>query len=81
MTLFPRSLLWRTMLLLAILMVAGQFAWLQIFRTRVFGRIADERVAAALGADRSSALDQLEARIQFSLRENGNWLRFWLPSF
>ena len=32
MTLFPRSLLWRTMLLLAILMVAGQFAWLQIFR-------------------------------------------------
>ncbi|HLF75381.1 MAG TPA: FtsK/SpoIIIE domain-containing protein [Anaerolineales bacterium] len=56
-------------------------AWLQIFRTRVFGRIADERVAAALGADRSSALDQLEARIQFSLRENGNWLRFWLPSF
>ena len=32
MTLFPRSLLWRTVLLLALLMVAGQFAWLQIFR-------------------------------------------------
>ncbi|HEV8517711.1 MAG TPA: ATP-binding protein [Burkholderiales bacterium] len=32
MTLLPRSLLWRTMLLLAVLMVAGQFAWLQIFR-------------------------------------------------
>src|SRR5258708_33109036 len=32
MTLLPRSLLWRTMLLLAALMVAGHFAWLQIFR-------------------------------------------------
>jgi len=54
-------------------------SWLQIFRTRIFGRIADEHVASALGADKTSALDQLEARIQFSLRENGNWLRFWLP--
>ena len=32
MTLFPRSLLWRTVLLLALLMVAGHFASLQIFR-------------------------------------------------
>ena len=32
MTFFPRSLLWRTVLLLALLMVAGHFAWLQIFR-------------------------------------------------
>jgi len=55
-------------------------SWLQIFRTRIFGRIADEHVASALGADKTSALDTLEARIQFSLRENGNWLRFWLPS-
>ena len=31
MTLLPRSLLWRTVLLLALLMVAGQFASLQIF--------------------------------------------------
>lgn len=28
----PQSLLWRTMLLLALLLVAGNFAWLQIFR-------------------------------------------------
>jgi len=55
-------------------------SWLQNFRTRIFGRIADERFAGALGADKVSALDQLEARIQFSLRENENWLRFWLPS-
>ena len=32
MTLVPRSLLWRTVLLLALLMVAGHFAWLQLFR-------------------------------------------------
>ena len=56
-------------------------SWLQSFRTRIFGRIADQRMAGALGADKNSVLDQLEARIQFSLRENGNWLRFWLPSF
>jgi hypothetical protein len=55
--------------------------WLPSFRTRLFGRIAGERVAAALGADKASGVDRLEARIQFSLRENGNWLQFWLPSF
>jgi two-component system osmolarity sensor histidine kinase EnvZ len=32
MTLLPRSLLWRTVLLIALLMVAGQLAWLQLFR-------------------------------------------------
>jgi hypothetical protein len=56
-------------------------SWLQSFRTRIFGRIADQRMAGALGADKTSLLDQLEARMQFTLRENGNWLRFWLPSF
>ena len=55
-------------------------SWLQNFRTRIFGRITDEHIAEALGGDKASALDQLEARIQFSLPENGNWLRFWLPS-
>ena len=55
-------------------------AWLQNFRTRIFGHIGNGRVAEALSGDPSSRLDQLEARIQFSLRENQNWLRFWLPS-
>lgn len=55
-------------------------AWIPIFRSRIFGRIRDERVAGALGGDKASALDTLEAKIQFSLRENGNWIRFWLPS-
>lgn len=61
---------------------SGQVAsWLEFFRTRIFGRIEDGQVAAALGADKRSALDQLVEGIQFSLPENANWLRFWLPSF
>jgi hypothetical protein len=62
-------------------------SWLQNFRTRIFGRVANAGVAEALGGGQASGLDQLEARIQFSLRENDqrsrpaeNWLRFWLPS-
>jgi hypothetical protein len=55
-------------------------AWIPLFRTRVFGRIEKRHIAEAVGADPSSALDRLEAGIQFSLRENGNWLRFWLPN-
>jgi hypothetical protein len=55
-------------------------SWIPVFRTRIFGRIRNERVASALGGDKMSALDSLEVKIQFSLRENGNWIRFWLPS-
>jgi hypothetical protein len=55
-------------------------SWLQNFRTHIFGHIANARVAEALCGDQASGLDQLEARIQFSLREKENWLRFWLPS-
>jgi len=56
-------------------------SWIEIFRTRVFGRIANSSIAEALGGNKTAALDQLEAGIQFSLRENDTWLRFWLPSF
>jgi hypothetical protein len=55
-------------------------SWIPMFRTRVFGRIEKEGVAEALGGDKASALDRLEAGVQFSLRENGRWLRFWLPA-
>ena len=55
-------------------------AWLQNFQTRIFGRIANARVAEALGGDRLSSFDQLEAGTQFSLREKDKWLRLWLPS-
>lgn len=56
-------------------------SWLEFFRTRVFGHIEDEHIAAALGADKTSALDRLAEGVQFSLREKDDWLRFWLPRF
>lgn len=55
-------------------------SWIPMFRTRIFGRIVKNHIASALGSDPASALDRLEAGIQFSLRENGKWLQFWLPS-
>jgi hypothetical protein len=63
-------------------------SWLQSFRTRVFGRVANIGVAEALGGDKAAPLSQLEARHpdgadglrEFSMRERDNWLRFWLPS-
>jgi hypothetical protein len=54
--------------------------WVPMFRTRIFGRIEQRHIADALGADQTSMLEGLEAGIQFALRENGNWLRFWSPS-
>jgi len=55
-------------------------SWIPMFRTRLFGRIAKAQIASALGGGEASALERLEAGIQFSLRENGKWLKFWLPS-
>ena len=56
-------------------------SWIPIFRTRIFGRIRNERVAEVLSGNKASALDRLEAPIQFSLRENEKWVKFWLPGF
>lgn len=53
-------------------------SWIPIFRTRIFARISNERVAGALGGDKNAALDQFEAPNQFSLRENDAWVRFRL---
>ena len=51
-------------------------SWIPLFRTRIFGRIRNEKVGSALGGDKTSALDKLEAPNQFSLRENDSWIRF-----
>jgi len=53
-------------------------SWIPIFRTRIFSRISDERVADALGGDKHAALNQLDVPNQFSLRENDVWVRFRL---
>lgn len=51
-------------------------SWIPLFRTRIFGRIANDRVGSALGGDKVSALDKLTAPNQFALRENDSWIRF-----
>jgi len=56
-------------------------SWIPLFRTRIFGRIRNERVAEILSGDKASRLDKLEAPIQFSLRENEKWVNFWVPDF
>lgn len=56
-------------------------SWIPLFRTRIFGRIRNTRVAEALSSDRASELDKLEVPIQFSLRENEKWVKFWVPGF
>jgi hypothetical protein len=63
-------------------------SWLPNFRTRIFGRVANGRIAEALTGTRNAGLDRLEPGQQFALREmslpvasgeNNNWLRFRLP--
>lgn len=56
-------------------------SWIPLFCTRIFGRIRNERVAEILSSDKASGLDRLEAPIQFSLRENGKWVKFWVAGF
>jgi hypothetical protein len=51
-------------------------SWIPLFRTRIFGCIANDRVGSALGGDKVSALDKLTAPNQFALRENDSWIRF-----
>ena len=56
-------------------------SWIPIFRTRIFGRIQNERVAEILSSDPASELDRLEVPIQFSLRENEKWVKFRVAVF
>jgi len=54
-------------------------AWLEGFRTRIFGQIQDERTAEQLSGIPGSTLQHLQAGLQFALREGNDWLKFWIP--
>ncbi len=54
-------------------------AWLEAFRTRIFGLIADERTAGQLSGVPGSRLKRLQAGSQFALREGSDWLQFSIP--
>ena len=53
--------------------------WLEAFRTRIFGQIQDARTADRLTDISGSALRHLQAGLQFALREDDDWLKFWIP--
>lgn len=54
-------------------------AWLEAFRTRVFGQITDDRIADKLSGVANSELRHLQAGLQFALRQDDDWLKFWIP--
>jgi hypothetical protein len=54
-------------------------SWLEAFRTRIFGQIRDEHTAEDLAGISGSALQHLQAGLQFALREDDDWLKFWIP--
>jgi len=54
-------------------------SWLEAFRTRIFGNIQDDRTAEKLSDISGTSLSQLQAGLQFALREGDDWLKFWIP--
>ena len=54
-------------------------AWLEAFRTRIFGQIKDDPTAESLTNLPGTSLSHLQAGLQFVLREGDAWLRFWIP--
>ena len=54
-------------------------AWLEAFRTRIFGVIQDDHIADMLTGIPGSDLKHLQAGLQFALREGDDWLKFWIP--
>jgi hypothetical protein len=55
-------------------------AWMQFFRTRLFGSIQDPREALFVTGNPSHTLDHLAAGTQFAMREDDKLLNFWAPS-
>jgi hypothetical protein len=54
-------------------------AWLEAFRTRVFGQIGTSH-PCLFEKDDESIFRSLKAGVQFALREGRNWLKFWVPA-
>ena len=54
-------------------------AWLDFFRTRLFGYIRDSRDSHFVTGHSNKSLNDLTAGSQFTMREGNNWLNFWVP--
>jgi len=56
-------------------------SWLGLFPTHIFGFIHQPALADVLTGDPQAGLSVLVPGLQFSLKQDANWLQFWLPSF
>lgn len=54
--------------------------WLALFRTHIFGRIADPALNEQLTPLPGAPLNQLFPHAEFCLRQRSRWERFWLPA-
>ena len=54
-------------------------AWLEAFRTRVFGHI-EEIYPSLAEKDDETVFQSLQTGLQFTLREEQEWMKFWVPA-
>lgn len=55
-------------------------AWLDFFRTRLFGCIRDPQDSNFVTGHSNKSLNDLTAGTQFTMREGDDWLKFWTPT-
>jgi energy-coupling factor transporter ATP-binding protein EcfA2 len=54
--------------------------WLDLFNTHIFGYIQQPSLARSLTTDSISSFDSLVPGLEFDIKQQGEWLRFWLPA-
>ncbi len=54
--------------------------WFDLFNTRIFGYIQQPSLARALTKDSLSDFESLIPGLEFDIKQQGGWLRFWLPA-
>jgi hypothetical protein len=54
--------------------------WLDLFNTRIFGYIHEPSMARVIIADSLSDFENLTPGLEFDIKQQDGWLRFWLPS-
>jgi hypothetical protein len=59
--------------------MAPIFPWLDAFRTRIFGRMEDDRLACEWSSLPGVTFTGLRRGVDFALREGRQWIKFWLP--
>ncbi len=54
-------------------------AWLDFFRTRLFGHIQDASDAQSVAGENDEVFNKLLEGSEFTMREGNKWLSFWMP--